>query len=231
LRVRPALGARKKQPKWVIPSAAGAIVLTGALAILLLRRGEPAQPAPLATAPLIPAAEPARPELPFRDPAKVDPSDLYPKVKQRALAWNADARLVSIAASPVIGDQVDLTQEGAEIVYVFGTDLAARARPLAHLAVTVRKTGIDQAPAGDSRSSAANARGAASPIKVVEPNCVFDAAAKAAHASGVPVTSPMKLRYEADEKLKRGVWTAKVPGRTDLDRTIDGQTCAVVVRR
>jgi len=105
-------------------------------------------------------------------------------------------------------------------------------RPLTRLAIDVRRTGIDQGPANEpARSTGPNPRAAAVPVPVVEPNCVFDAAAKAAHASGIPATSPMKLRYEGDEKLKRGIWTAKVQGRTDLDRTIDGQTCAIVTRK
>src|SRR6266849_10031795 len=148
LRPRPPIGVRKKKPNWVLPTAAAAIVLAGAGAILLLRRGgESARPAPQPSAVVTPVvtAAPTQPELPFPDPARVDPSDLYPKVKQRALAWNADARLVSIAAAPVVGDKVDL-KDGGEIVYLFGTDLSARTRPLARLSVTVRRGGIEQAP-------------------------------------------------------------------------------------
>jgi hypothetical protein len=236
LRPRPPIGVRKKKPNWVLPATAAAIILAGAGAILLLRRGgESARPAPQPSAVVTPVvtAEPTQSELPFPDPARVDPSDLYPKVKQRALAWNADAHLVSIAATPVVGDKVDLTADGGEIVYHFGTDLSARARPLARLSVTVRRGGIEQAPVSEPvRATAPNARTPApTSIQVGEPNCVFDAAAKAARASGIVAATPMKLRYEADNKLKRGVWTAKVPGRADLDRVIDGQTCAIIVRR
>ena len=235
-RPRPPIGVRKKKPNWVLPAAAAAIVLAGAGAILLLRRGsESVRPAPQPSAVVTPVvtAEPTRPELPFGDPARVDPSDLYPKVKQRALTWNANARLVSIAATPVVGDKVDLTQDGGEIVYLFGIDLSARARPLARLAVTVRRGGIEQTPVSEPvRATAPNGRTPApTSIQVGEPNCVFDAAAKAARASGIPAATPMKLRYEADDKLKRGVWTAKAPGRADLDRVIDGQTCAIILRR
>jgi hypothetical protein len=166
----------------------------------------------------------------FADPARVDPSDLYPKMKQRALAWNADARLLSIVASPVVGDKVDLSQAGGEIVYVFGTDIAARAPAAGRLALTVRRNGVEQTVLPDAPKSKTNPR-AAAPIQVVEPNCVFDAAAKAAHASGVPAATVMKLRYEGDAALRRGVWTATVPGRPELVRVMEGQTCAIVVRR
>jgi hypothetical protein len=234
VRLRPEPPA-KKQPNWVVPAAAAGILGAGAVAVLLLgKRGAPPGDAPAASSAQSPRpAEPAPPPRAdtFADPARVDPSDLYPKVKQRAVAWNADARLISIAAGPVVGDKVDLTQAGGEIVYLFAADTSARTPPFGHLAVTVRRGGIEQTPTAEPAKPAANARAAAtSTIKVVEPNCVFDAAAKAAHASGVPATTVMKLRYEADPVSKRGVWFAKVPGKGDLDRIIDGQTCAVVVR-
>jgi len=197
---------------------------------LVAPSGAPPLPAPSATAGA----------SPFTDAARVDPSDLYPKVKQRALTWNPDARLVSIAASPVVGDKVDLTQEGAEVVYVFGTDVTARARPFGRLAITARRSGIEQAAGDLPKPPGPSARATGKPDRsltkpaagfVVEPNCVFDAAAKAAHASGVPGAQVMKLRYEADGAAGRGLWTAHVAGRSDFDRVIDGQTCAVVVRR
>jgi hypothetical protein len=216
----------KKQPNWVLPAAAAGILGAGALAILLLGKGAP-PPSPPPVAALVPAVAPAesapsRAE-PFNDAARVDPSDLYPKVKQRVTAWNADARLVSIAASPVVGDKVDLTKDGAEIVYLFAADPSARTPPFGHFSVTVRRSGLEGAPLG------ANARIGVSQ-RVAEPNCVFDAAAKAARASGIPASTVMKLRYEADPVSKRGVWTARVPGKADLDRIIDGQTCNIVVR-
>jgi hypothetical protein len=152
-------------------------------------------------------------------------------VKARALAWNADARLVSITATPVLGDKVDLTKDNAEIVYLFGVDLSARARPFGHLAVTVRRSGMDEAPWSEAAKTGPAGARAAPLFNVVEPNCVFDAAAKAAHASGVPAATAMKLRYEADGTPRRGVWLARVPGHAELDRMIDGQTCAIVTRR
>jgi hypothetical protein len=217
----------RKQPNWVLPAAAAGILGAGALAILLLSKGAP-PPSPPGVAALVPSPVPAesapsRAE-PFADPTRVDPSDLYPKVKQRALAWNADARLVSIVASPVVGDKVDLTQTGAEVVYVFQTDSTARAAPFGHLVVTARRSGIEQGPLGPYARIGGF-------LRVAEPNCVFDAAAKAAHASGIPAATVMKLRYESDPELKRGVWTARGAGKTDVDRVIDGQTCNIVVRR
>jgi len=226
---------RAKAPaRWLVPASAAGILLVGATTLALLGRGrssEAALTAPSAAPQPLPAPSAKAEASPFTDTARVDPSDLYPKAKQRALAWNPDARLVSITASPVVGDKVDLTREGAEVVYVFGTDAAARSRPFGRLAVTARRGGIEQAPADLPKPAPAHARATPAGGQVVEPNCVFDAAAKAAHASGIPAAQVMRLRYEADAALGRGVWTARVPGRSDLERVIDGQTCAVVIRR
>jgi hypothetical protein len=231
VRPRSPIAVAKKQPIWIVPAAA-AILFAGALAIVLIGRRPTNHAVTVASVVPVPkpsaSAEHGETTL-FANPARVDASDLYPRVKARALAWNADARLVSITAMPVLGDKVDLTKDNAEIVYVFGVDLSARAQPLGHLAVTVRQSGMDQALwSGALKTGPASGR---TPLNVVEPNCVFDAAARAAHASGVPAATAMKLRYEADGTPRKGVWTARVPGHAELDRVIDGQTCAVVVRR
>src|SRR5258707_5327845 len=196
------------------------MVLTGVLAFSLLGRG----PSSTATSSSMGSSAPAttvvraRTETPFfSDPAHVDASDLYPRVKERALAWNPDAHLVSIAASPVVGDKVDLTQEGAEIVYLFGADDSARTPPFGRLAITARQGGLEQAPSIEpvkpapakpagkpaAKPPARTPRTPSPAATVVEPNCVFDAAAKAARASGVPAGTVMKLRYETDPTLNR----------------------------
>jgi hypothetical protein len=250
-RPRPPIVRSKKQPPWVVAAVAAGIVLTGVLAISLLGKGSSSTPTSSSMGSSAPATTVvrARTETPFfSDPAHVDASDLYPRVKERALAWNPDAHLVSIAASPVVGDKVDLTQEGAEIVYLFGADDSARTPPFGRLAITARHGGLDQAPTVEPAkpvpakpvakpapkpvAAKANTRTPPAPAaSVVEPNCVFDAAAKAARASGVPAGTVMKLRYETDPTLNRGVWTARVPGRAELDRVMDGQTCAIVARK
>jgi hypothetical protein len=129
---------------------------------------------------------------------------------------------------------------------VVRADYSARTPPFGRLAVTARRGGLEQVPIAElakplpvkpagkatAKSIAANTKApSSSPAAVVEPNCVFDAAAKAARASGVPAGTVMRLRYETDLTLNRGVWTARVPGRAELDRVMDGQTCAIVPRR
>src|SRR6185369_5407581 len=116
-------------------------------------------------------------------------------------------RLISIVASPVVGTQVDLSAPGSELVYQFaaGVDATGREQPPGRLSLRVTREGIKPAPANEPATSPG-----------AEPNCVSDAAAKAARASGIPANLPMKLRYEVDRRLGRGVWIATALARRDL---------------
>ncbi len=203
------------------------IVVAGGVVLFVLARREhetnppldaPTVMASASSAPPAPGAEPS----PLGDLTRVDVSDLYPTIKQRAAQWSSDARLVSIVAVPVIGSKVDLSAAGGEIVYQFAAarDATGREKPRGRLDLRVTRDGIKPQPSNEATTAEA-----------IEPNCVSDAAARAAHASGIPSNVRMKLRYEVDRVLGRGVWTAKVDGRRDLDRTIDGKTCAIIVRR
>jgi len=201
------------------------IVLAGALALVLLSRRSEEKSRELsasASATEPSASAPPKSDSPLGDLTRIDVSDLYPKVKQQAARWSSGARLVSITASPVVGSKVDLSAAGSEIIYLFaaGADATGREQPPGRLAVRVTRDGIKYGPASEQVTSDPG-----------EPNCVSDAAVKAARASGIPASIPVKLRYEADKTLRRGVWTARVEGKRDLDRVIDGQTCAIVVRR
>jgi hypothetical protein len=217
-------------PKLQVPLIGAIIVLAGGVTLVLLaRRSEQKSvewSAAISTPPPSASAPPTNPAAisPLGDLTRVDVSDLYPKIKQQAAQWSSGARLTSIAASPVVGNKVDMSAAGGEIVYQFAAtpDHAGREQPRGRLALRVTREGIKPAPANE-RESADTDPG--------EPNCVSEAAAKAAHASGIPSNTPMKLRYEADRALRRGVWTAKVDGHRDLERVIDGKTCAIVTRR
>ena len=137
--------------------------------------------------------------------------------------------LQSIAAGPVVGDKVDLLASDGAVVYVFAKRDAPLSSGPGRLALTVTRNGIQSSPMPEPAKAEGSAREA--PLQIGEPNCVFDAAVKAAHASGIPAELPMRLRYEADAASRRSVWTAKIPGRRDLDRVMDGQSCAVLLRK
>jgi hypothetical protein len=232
-------------PKLQIPLIAAIIVVAGGLVLwLLARRGEEksreweaAASAELAASQAPPPATSAS-ASPLGDLTKIDVSDLYPRIRQRAEQWSPNPRLISIAAGPVVGSKVDLTATDGEIVYQFAARLEAMGheQPPGRLALHVTRQGIKAAP-GIEPEKARPAKAARDPLPQAvpsdpgEPNCVSDAAAKAARASGIPAATPMKLRYEVDPILRRGVWLAKVEGKRELDRVIDGKTCAVVVRR
>ena len=104
--------------------------------------------------------------------------------------------------APVVGTQVDLSAPGSELVYQFaaGVDATGREQPPGRLALRVTREGIKPCAASEPATSPGG-----------EPNCVSDAAAKAARASGIPANQPMKLRYEVDRALRRGVWIATAP--------------------
>jgi hypothetical protein len=240
-------GSSKPNRWWLrlqIPIVAAIILLAGGLVLwLLARRGEERSreweaAASAALAANQPAPAPSASASPLGDLAKIDISDLYPKVKQRAEQWSPNPRLISIAASPVIGSKVDLTAADGEIVYQFAARLEAMGheQPPGRLALHVTRQGIKAAPGtepekGRTATAVRDPLAQAVPSDPGEPNCVSDAAAKAARASGIPAAMPMKVRYEVDPILRRGVWIAKVDGKRELDRVIDGKTCAVVVRR
>jgi hypothetical protein len=230
-------------PRARLPVLGAMIVLAGAVALFVLSRrsGDTKTEEAVAVsapAPFVSASATIRShDSPLGDLTRVDASDLYPKIKERAAQWSTGARLISISASPVVGSKVDLSATGGEIVYQFAAGFSAtgREQPAGRLALRVTRDGIKPAPA----SEPANVRpetgrdplAAPIPTDPGEPNCVSEAAAKVAHASGIPANTAMKLRYEVDRTLRRGVWTAKVDGRRDLDRVIDGKTCAIVTRR
>jgi len=203
------------------------IVLAGAGTLFVLARRSPAIKIEEVAASAVAASASTPPVLarneasPLGDLTHADASDLYPKVKQRATQWSSGARLISIVASPVVGTQVDLSAPGSELVYQFaaGVDATGREQPPGRLSLRVTREGIKPGAASEPATSPGG-----------EPNCVSDAAAKAARASGIPANQPMKLRYEVDRALRRGVWIATALGRRDLERVIDGKTCAILVR-
>ena len=107
------LGVRPR----VLVGAVGILSAGAILVALLTRRAPP--PAPVAPS-ASPASHPPSPAPGALDLVHVDPSNLYPRAQEQALAWHRDARLVSITAAPVVRDKVILPVPRG-IVYLFVT--------------------------------------------------------------------------------------------------------------
>lgn len=203
-----------------------ALLAIGAVAFVALRGGEADAPVEVA-APPPPPPKAAPDEITIAMPSHVDPAELSPAVQYRARAWNPSARLLSISASPVVETHVDLEAAEAKLVFTYLSgkqDPALAPSPNeGRFIVTVEKEGAMQASfpsaPGDSKAL------------VDEPLCVFSAAMRSGRASGIPADEKIDAKYEWDSVLRRAVWTLTVPGKKELTRYVDGQSCAIVTRR
>jgi len=207
----------------------GAIVLAALVGLSLLAKRTPAKLPP----PPPVAAPPAPPPLPptptgassaeaalLRTWGRIDPSELYPKAKARAIAWDRQAELFSLVARRVVGSGVDLSLDGAEIEYTFR--ILPRPAPLGQpeppdqLRVTFARKAVTIT---EERTGLI---GRLPPME--EPTCLFRDAMKNAIGSGVSEQSQVDARFEIDRSQKRSVWRIG-------HRMLDGKTCAVIQQR
>jgi hypothetical protein len=208
----------------------GAVVLVALVGLTLFAKKTPADlaPAALSAAPPKPAPPPS-PALfgttpgeaqIMRDGLHVDPSELYPKAKARALAWDRNAELLSLVAQHVTGGAVDFSVDGAAITYTFRIPRrpapSGQPEPPDQYLVAFTQTGV-QATEQRSGSTARMPR-------MEEPTCPFRDAVKNATASGISELSQVDVRFEFDRDENRGVWRVG-------DRMMDGKTCAIARKR
>jgi hypothetical protein len=205
----------------------GAIVLVALVSLSLLAKKTPSELAPPPRA--VVAPKPAPPPSPalfgatpgegeiLRRSSRVDPSELYPKAKTRAIVWDRNAELFSLVARRVTGTGVDLTVDGAEIIYTFRIPRrpvpTGQPEPPNRYTVTFSATGVQ---AKEHLELSTVRLG-----KTEEPTCPFRDAVKNAMASGISELSQVDVRFEMDRDENRGVWRVG-------DRTMDGKTCAIV---
>lgn len=207
--------------------AAGLLLLAGGGAYSFLRE-KPAEAPIVASAPPPPPRPASAPdEITTPDPRNVDPGELSPAVQHRARAFSPASRLLSIAASPVVGRGVDLSAPDAQVVYTYYAPkqdpaLAPNAKS-GRFVVTVVQGGALQAgfPAAPGDAKAV----------VDEPLCVFSAAIRAGRASGIPAEANLHAVYELDASFNRAIWKLTVPGQKEHTRYLDGQSCAVLIKR
>jgi hypothetical protein len=208
----------------------GAVILAAMVGLTLFAKKTPADlaPAVISAAPLKPApppppalfgATPGEAEI-LGNATHVDPSELYPKVKTRALAWDRNVELLSLVARRVTGGGVNLSVDGAEIAYTFRIPQRpvplGQPEPADQFTIAFTQTGV-QTTEGHSGSRTRMG-------KMEEPTCPFRDALKNAMASGISELSQVDARFEMDRDENRGVWRVG-------DRVMDGKTCAMVRKR
>jgi hypothetical protein len=205
----------------------GAVILAALVGLTVFAKKTPAELAPPPQ--VVVAPKPVPPPSPalfgategeaeiLRNPNRVDPSELYPKAKTRAIAWDRNAELLSLVARNVTGGVVNLSVEGAEIKYTFR--IPRRPVPTGQpelpdlYAVTFSPTGVQTAEQNSGSSTRLG--------KMEEPTCLFREAMKNALASGISELSHVDVRFEMDREENRGVWRIG-------DRMMDGKTCAIM---
>lgn len=165
---------------------------------------------------------PALDALGVKKPEAVDPTDLLAHVKSRASAWHRDAVLVSMSAQPVRKGLVDLTN-GGSVEYNFaradGPLNPGSAVKADRLIIRVDASGPSEQEtrAGAGRSTA-------------EPNCSLAEAFEAARAAGLSDDAGIAVRYEMSDRHGKSVWQLSSLSDTKSARTVDGWTCAILVR-
>jgi len=213
--------ASKKALPWVV--LAVGLLAIGVVAVLLAPHPDKAAPPSVAPPPKssAPIAPPDPNDMHVADPTRVDPLEVLPRARERALAWQKDAALVSIRAEGVAFGRVNLTT-GGSVEYTFGKRTAPGFGPTARIsgkrlriALGASGTTVDEQPARDGAAAA-------------DPTCQLEDAESKAEAAGVKAGSPISATYEVSEKYKKAVWRIWAEGRQA--RTVDGWSCVILVR-
>ncbi len=132
--------------------------------------------------------------------------------------------LVSIRARPLVGGRVSLTS-GGSIEYWFGKPTGEGFGPGAKVASKQLQIALASGGTRADEVSAPPGRAA------LEPNCPLEEAVRAAQAAGVPLGVPLAVAYDLSERFnRRPVWRIKTDGSEGTARTLDGSTCAILVR-
>jgi len=220
----PGLSQRQKALPWVV-LAVGLCAIGAIYAAWAPRHSDGADVAPSAAKPppLPSEAPPVDPnDLGIRDPSSADPTEILGRAKTRALTWSKEAQLVAMRAEPVVDAKVNLSS-GGSIEYSFakptGEGFGSGAR------VTGRRLSIKVVGTGAQVGEVAASPGRAA----LEPNCPLDEAVRKATAAGLPAAAALSVVYDVSDKYQRAVWRL-TPSRGGSSRTVDGWTCAILVR-
>ncbi|MCC6215979.1 MAG: hypothetical protein IT376_14025 [Polyangiaceae bacterium] len=213
------VGGRPRRSFPVVPVAAGAMVLVAlgvGAAVHLRGSSQPAagsaRPTGSAALALVPSGAVA-----------LDALDSIARGVSRASRWSAESALVTLEARGV--KDAKLTPGGTlELAFGKRTGTAAAGAKVGAERLVLAFSGTGGQMTEREGTGPAGAR------SVHEPNCNLDEAWRRAVASGMPAGDELSFIYAWNEKLGRAVWLATHPTDPKLSRTLDGETCAVVVR-
>jgi len=216
---------KKVQPLWfVVPIF---IVLTTAVILAVLRNARMDREEELVKQQAAEAAERERQTVqPAPKIETINLSAAWSDATTRAKAWNKEAILVRVEASP-LDTSGKLTIATGTARFEFGTPALGEAHsplPLAgreRFVVTVDASGTKTAEvkAGPGVSS------------VPEPDCLVEEALRIGPADGVPPEVPRSLRYSYSVPMEKSVWVVSDASDAKKTRTLDGKTCSVVARQ
>jgi hypothetical protein len=186
------------------------LVAAGAMVWLRQPPASVAQPAAAAlTAPVSSAA-----------PLRLEPSRLLADARRLASAWQRDAVLVSLSASPLDAQGVAMGGK-VEIAY---------AKPSGQRLGGGAEAGGERLLLSTSDGTLTKNEQRASKAKVApEPNCLFEDAWASARRAGADVGAGLGLRYSWSDKQGRSVWEV-VSSDGQVLRRLDGATCSILTR-
>jgi hypothetical protein len=158
------------------------------------------------------------------DLGAVDATAVSTRARARARSWDAHAALVSLEATPVAsGGKIDV-RSGGKLELTFARPAGGRLGPGA-------PTGAGQlVVVVDAGGSKVEERQGQPGIAVDDPNCPLAEAWRKMIASGVPSSSAVTMRYAHSARHEKAVWQTSTSDDAKLARTIDGWTCAILVR-
>ncbi len=222
-------GARRRSKTPVVAGLVAGLLIAGATVYWMNQKdavAPEAEHAAAAVAVTVPRETTGTPDpgvLALSDLAEIAPLNVLPKARRRAETWNANAVLISIRAKGVTRGLLDAVRGGSlRLEFGIPRDKGAlgTGKPVGgkRLVVSVDQDG--------SRVTERSAGGRA--VSVGDPDCPLPSAWHKMSKSGVPKTETVSFTYAARRGDQRAVWTAKVSGKPELTRTLDGRECTIL---
>jgi hypothetical protein len=195
--------------------AVGGFVVLGLVAagaMVLMRQPTPTAAPPAAALVAVPP--------PSAGPLRLEPSSLLVEARRDASAWQRDAVLISLSASPLDTRGV---APGGNVEITFGKPSGQRISGGGEASGPRLVLSSSGGPLTKSEERAGKAR------ITPEPNCLFENAWSAAQHAGVDVRAGLGMRYVWSDKQARPVWEV-VSSDGQVLRRLDGVSCSILTR-